>query len=164
MRLTTLHEGHWELIGDYPNAIAKPKKKKRLSFLTHPEDRKRFSRWMSGKLAESNDKFLDRTTLTAVWGTLGSKDPETMIFVYEPSTGEINSTLATKTHSHTTLRGRMKTASGRDVRGFWIPSTKTLALYQWHSQFLGPQDPPDKFYNDIAAKLGVNPSSEAVIE
>lgn len=40
---------YWEVVGNYPNAIAKPKKKQRLSFLTHPEDREKFLRWSRRK-------------------------------------------------------------------------------------------------------------------
>lgn len=50
MKLVLLHEGHWMPISGYPNSIVKTKKKKRqMSFLTHPEDREKFLKWSSGK-------------------------------------------------------------------------------------------------------------------
>jgi hypothetical protein len=49
MKLIKLLAEYWEVIGNYPNAILKPKKKKRLSFLTHPEDREKFLKWSNGK-------------------------------------------------------------------------------------------------------------------
>jgi len=57
MKLSTLYEdGHWRPISGYPGSLVKKKKKKgekrrrEMSFLTHPEDRGKFVRWGKKKV------------------------------------------------------------------------------------------------------------------
>lgn len=52
MKLNLLYE-YWEPIAGHPGKLgeldSRTKKKKRLSFLIHPEDRERFLKWSSKK-------------------------------------------------------------------------------------------------------------------
>lgn len=114
-------------------------------------------------------EVLERTTLTEVWGKLGKQDPETLIFVYHPKTGKFEKGLASKIPSHTVLRKRIGEGgpdASPDVRGFWIPSERLLALYQMERLYQGLVDPPESIFTAVVDKLNVGREVDhwAVIE
>lgn len=52
MRLKSIYEDHWQPISNHPGKLGKRDKRAKkndMSFLVHPEDRKRWLKWFGGK-------------------------------------------------------------------------------------------------------------------
>lgn len=58
MRLKAIYEDHWQPIGNHPGQLGKKDKRAKkndMSFLVHPEDRKRWLKWFGGSKRVKED-------------------------------------------------------------------------------------------------------------